>query len=293
MGPGCRVAPVGENRASAHRNPPRRCPTDPPLSVTGRVLAILGTFTAGRAALTLSEIARGVGLPLSTVHRLVSELAAWGALERGDDGRYRIGLRLWEVGALAPRSVGLRERAMPVLEDLYEATRQNVHLAVRDGHEVVYVERLRHPEAARILSRVGGRLPLHATAVGQVLLAYAPAPVQAQVLAGPLAALTDRTLTDPRALRAALAAVRRDGVAVCDGMVDPTTASIAAAVRGEDDEVVAAIAVVVAGPSSPGGIEPRTIVPAVRAAARAVSRALGSPGAARPPRDPEPGTPGS
>jgi DNA-binding IclR family transcriptional regulator len=256
-----------------------------PTSVTGRVLAILGTFGADRTALTLSEIARGAGLPLSTAHRLVAELTGWGALERAADGAYRVGLRLWEVGALAPRSIGLRERAMPFIEDLYEATRQNVQLAVRDGHEVVYVERLAHPEAVRVFSRVGGRMPLHATAVGHVLLAFAPPVVQEEVLAGPLPPLTPRTITDPRELRRSLAAVRRDGTAVCDGMVDVTTLSVAAAVRGEDDAVVASLSVVVPSPSRPGGVEPRMIVPAVRAAARGISRALGSPTARRRPDD--------
>ncbi|HSK58927.1 MAG TPA: IclR family transcriptional regulator [Actinomycetospora sp.] len=248
-------------------------------SVTARVLGILSAFGPGAEALTLSGIARTAGLPLSTAHRLVGELAAWGALERGEDGRYRVGLRLWEVGALAPRSLGLRERAMPYLEDLYEATRQNVQLGVRDGHEVVYVERLAHPEAVRVFSRVGGRMPLHATGVGQVLLAYAPAPVQEEVLSGPLPALTPRTITDPHALRRTLAAVRREGVAVCDGMVDLLAMSVAAPVRGEDERVVASLSVVV--PSA--GAEPRAIVPAVRAAARGISRALGSPTARRRP----------
>lgn len=248
-------------------------------SVTERVLGILSAFGPGAEALTLSGIARAAGLPLSTAHRLVGELAAWGALERGEDGRYRIGLRLWEVGALAPRSLGLRERAMPFLEDLYEATRQNVQLAVRDGHEVVYVERLAHPEAVRVFSRVGGRMPLNATGVGQVLLAFAPPPVQEEVLAGPLPALTPRTITDPQVLRRTLAAVRREGVAVCDGMVDLLSLSVAAPVRGEDERVVASLSVVV--PSA--GAEPRMIVPAVRAAARGISRALGAPSARRRP----------
>lgn len=264
----------------------------PPVSVTGRVLAILAAFDAARPALGLSGIARTTGLALSTTHRLVGELTAWGALERGEDGLYRIGLRLWEVGALAPRGTGLRERAVPFLEDLYEATRQNVQLAVRDGHEAVYVERLSHPDAVRVVSRVGGRLPLHATAVGQVLLAFSAPVVQEEVLAAPLLALTARTITDPRVLRRALAAVRRDGVAVCDGMVDPLSLSVAAAVRGEDDDVVAALSVVVPSPRTPAGpgsgagtpgVEPRTIVPAVRAAARGISRTLGSPAARRPP----------
>ena len=193
-------------------DPPREAPT----TVTGRVLAILSAFSADAAALSLSAIARSAGLPLSTAHRLVGELTGWGALERGADGRYRIGLRLWEVGALAPRSLGLRERAMPYLEDLYEATRQNVQLAVRDGTEVVYVERLAHPEAVRVFSRVGGRMPLHATGVGQVLLAFAPPAVQEEVLAAPLPPLTSKTVVDRHELRRILAAVRREGVAVAE-----------------------------------------------------------------------------
>lgn len=257
---------------------------DPPPSVTRRVLSILSAFSADAHALSLTAIARATALPLSTTHRLVGELTDWGALERGDDGRYRVGLRLWEVGALAPRSLGLRERAMPYLEDLYEATRQNVQLAVRDGTEVVYVERLAHPEAVRVFTRVGGRMPLHATGVGQVLLAYAPPAVQEQVLAGPLPALTPKTVVDPAALRRALAAVRREGVAVCDGMVDPLALSVAAPVRDAEDRVAAALSVVVPSPSaSAAGLEPRSIVPAVRAAARGISRALGSPAARRRP----------
>jgi DNA-binding IclR family transcriptional regulator len=282
----CRVVAPWQNRASGHRKEHGVSRRDDDQggssagpSVTARVLGILSAFGPGAEALTLSGIARAAGLPLSTAHRLVGELAAWGALERGEDGRYRVGLRLWEVGALAPRSLGLRERAMPYLEDLYEATRQNVQLGVRDGHEVVYVERLAHPEAVRVFTRVGGRMPLHATGVGQVLLAYAPASVQEEVLAGPLPALTPRTITDPHVLRRTLAAVRREGVAVCDGMVDLLAMSVAAPVRGEDDGVVASLSVVV--PSA--GAEPRAIVPAVRAAARGISRALGSPAARRRP----------
>ncbi|WP_018333108.1 IclR family transcriptional regulator domain-containing protein [Actinomycetospora chiangmaiensis] len=253
-------------------------------TVTGRVFSILEVFDHDHPALTLTEIARAAALPVSTAHRLVGELAAWGALERGADGAYRIGLRLWEVGSLAPRSVGLRERAMPFLEDLYEATRQNVQLAVRDGHEGVYVERLAHPDAVRLFSRVGGRWPLHGTGVGQVLLAFAPPVVQESVLAAPLTSFTARTITDPAVLRRTLAGIRRDGVAVCDGMIDLASLSVAAPVRGEGDAVVAAISVVVPSPSTPGGIEPRTLVPAVRAAARGISRAIGAPTPSRTPR---------
>ncbi|GAA3385744.1 IclR family transcriptional regulator [Cryptosporangium minutisporangium] len=251
-------------------------------SVTSKALGILAAFTAQQPRLTLSEIGRRTGLPLTTAHRLVGELTEWGALERDDAGRYRIGLRLWEVASLAPRSLGLRERAMPFLEDLYEVTHENVQLAVRDGFEAVYVERISGRHAVSVVSRVGGRLPLHATGVGQVLLAYAPAEFQDQVLATTLKPFTPHTITDPKRLRQVLAEVRRSGIAICDRMVDPGTLSVAAPVLGPAHDVpdavpgavgvVAALSVVV--PSD--GADRLGLVPAVRAAARGISRALGA-----------------
>jgi DNA-binding IclR family transcriptional regulator len=252
-------------------------PPGAPRSVTSRVLAVLGAFTAERATLGVSEISRYTGLPLTTAHRLVRELVRWGALERDDAGRYHVGLRLWEVGSLAPRGVGLREAALPFMEDLYEITHQNIQLAVLDGAEVVYVERLSGPRAVRVITRPGSRLPLHATGVGQVLLAHAERELQEQVLAAPLGAFTGRTVTDPAALRRVLAAVRREGVAVCHGQVETFSLSVAAPVYGPADTVVAALSVVV--PAE--GTDARTIVPPVRASARGISRALGWTGRQR------------
>lgn len=246
-------------------------------SVTARVLGVLDAFGAAHPTLTLTELAGRADLPLSTAHRLVGELLAWGALERGGDGRYRIGLRLWEVGSLAPRSLGLRESAMPFLTDLYEVTGENVQLAVLDGRDAVYVERLSGRGAVNVISRVGGRLPLHATGVGQALLAHASSDLQEQVLASPLRRYTTRTVGDPDELRRVLAAVRRTGVAVCDGQIELVALSVAAPVHGRRGEVVAAVSVVV--PSA--GSDARTYVPAVRAAARGISRTLAPAGPAR------------
>jgi DNA-binding IclR family transcriptional regulator len=241
-------------------------------TVTSRVLRLLEAFGPDRPRLTLSQLSRRAGLPLTTAHRLVGELAAWGALERDDEGRYRIGLRLWEVAALAPRGLGLREHAMPYLEDLYEATRQNVQLAVLDGTEALYLERLSARGAVGVISRVGGRLPLHATGVGLALLAYAEPDVQERVLAGPLPRFTPHTVTNPRDLRRVLAEVRRTGVAISDRLLELTALSVAAPVFGAAEEPVAALSIVV-----PAGEPPGPYIPAVRAAARGVSRALGSP----------------
>lgn len=241
-------------------------------TVTTRVLALLDAFTAERPEMTLTEISRRAGLPLSTTHRLVAELANWGALERTDDGRYRIGLRLWEVGALAPRGLGLRESAMPFLEDLYAVTKQNVQLAVLDGTEVVYVERLAGRGAVNVITRVGGRLPLHATGVGLVLLAHSSPELQEQVLAAPLQRFTAKTISQPDELRRVLAEVRRTGVAVSDRQIELVALSVAAPVRGPRGDVVAALSIVV-----PSEHDSRAYVPVVRAAARGISRVLGAP----------------
>jgi len=242
-------------------------------SVTARVLRVLAAFSAERPELTLTEISRRAGLPLTTAHRLVGELAEWGALERAVDGRYRIGLRLWEIGALAPRGLGLRESAMPFIEDLYAVTKQNVQLAVLDGSEVVYLERLSGRGAVKVITRVGGRLPLHATGVGLVLLAFAGPKLQEQVLAAPLKRYTSRTICNPDELRRRLAEVRRTGVAVSDRQIELVALSVAAPVRGQRGDVVAALSVVVPAESS----DVRAYVPVVRAAARGISRVLGAP----------------
>jgi DNA-binding IclR family transcriptional regulator len=267
------------------------------VSVTSRVLDVLAAFSAHHPALTLSELSRRAGLPLTTTHRIVGELTTWGALERDAEGRYRVGVRLWEIAALAPRAVGLRESAMPFLEDVYETTRQNVQLAVLDGPDVLYLERLSARGAVSVISRVGGRLPVHATGVGQVLLAHADPAVQERVLAAPLPRLTPHTITSPRELRRVLAEIRRDGYVVADRQVENHSSSVAAPVHGPDDTVVAALSVVVPAGDVHSTVGPglhhavpaaAPYVAAVRSAARGISRVLGAPRARHRPTSANP-----
>jgi DNA-binding IclR family transcriptional regulator len=245
----------------------------------GRSLAVLDAFSQDRPALTLTEISRIAELPLPTAYRLVAELLTWGALERDDDGRLRIGLHLWEVASLAPRALGLREVAMPFIEDLFEATHQNVSLAVREGNEVVYVERVSGRGAVDVLARVGSRWPLHATGVGLVLLAHAPSDVRDAVLAGPLKAFTARTITDHRTLRAELAHVRKTGIAISSGQITLDVISVAAAVHDRTGTVVAGISLILPLHESPH----ERSIPLVRNAARGISASLGwTPSRAQP-----------
>jgi DNA-binding IclR family transcriptional regulator len=246
--------------------------TQAPLrSATDRLLAVLDAFDLEYPALSLTDIARRADLPLATAHRLIAALAGWGALERDEAGDYHIGLRLWEVAALAPRGLGLRQAAMPFLEDLYEATHENVQLAVRDGLEVLYIEWISGRSAVGVRTQVGARWPLHATGVGLALLAHGDAGLQDQVCGGPLASFTPYTVTDPAQLRRLLAEVRRMGAAVSDRQITDDAVSVAAPVRGTRGDVVAAVSVVV----PVRDVNRQALIPAVRVAARGISRALG------------------
>ena len=249
-------------------------------SLTTKTLDVLAAFTSAQPRLSLSEVSRRTGLALTTAHRIVADLVAWGALERTGAGDYELGLKLWELASVAPRGLPLREIALPIMEDLYEATHENVQLAVRDHLDIVYLERLTGRNAVPVLTRVGGRFAMHATGVGLVLLAHAPAAVQEEVLDGPLRRWTPHTVTDPARVRAVLADVRRGDVAISDRQVTDDAVSVACPVRGADDSVVAALSVVF---HADGPVSAQAIAPALRAASRTISRLLGSPTARQQP----------
>ncbi|GGY51447.1 IclR family transcriptional regulator [Streptomyces djakartensis] len=240
-------------------------------SAPDRLLSVLAAFDHEHPALCLTDISRRAGLSLTTAHRLVGALTEWGALERDESGFYHVGLRLWELAALAPRGLALRQIALPYLEDLYEATHENVQLAVRDGRDVVYIEWLSGRSAVGVHIRVGARWPLHATGVGLALLAHGDPDFQKEYCAGELASFTSYTITDPGRLRRVLAEVRRSGVAVSDRQVTEDALSVAAPLRGPDGAVTAAVSVVV--PHAHAQVP--VLAPAVRVAARGISRALG------------------
>ncbi|MEV0389804.1 IclR family transcriptional regulator [Nonomuraea sp. NPDC050643] len=237
-------------------------------SVTSKVLAILGAFDAAHPQLTLTELARRGGLPLSTAHRLVGELEEWQALSRGPDGRLRVGPRLWELGQLAPNR--LQELAHPWLQELFGSTGENVHLAVRDGLEVLYVDKVHGRRAVPIVSKVGARLPMHPTGVGKALLAYEPDWFVKSYLARRLERPTPHTITEPGRLARELAAVRAQGYALTYEEMTLGSCSAAAPIL-VDGRPVAALGLVVS--SRRTSELPRLVEPLLTAATR-IARAL-------------------
>ena len=217
----------------------------PGATVTSRVLALLGAFDARHRELSLSDLARRSGVPLATAHRLVAELAEWGALRKTGEGKYVVGRRLWDIGLLAPVARELREVAIPFLHDLYGATLETVHLAVREDDHVLYLETLSGTRSVPVVSTVGSRLPMHATGVGKVLLAYAPDDVRQRVLARPLPRFLPRTITSPALLAGQLDRVRADGYATTDEEMTPGARSVGVPIV-TGDGVVGALGFVVA-----------------------------------------------
>jgi DNA-binding IclR family transcriptional regulator len=238
-------------------------------SSLARAVRILDCFTPDEPALPVSEIARRSGLHVATASRLVAELTSHGLLARGPDRAVRIGMRMWELASRASPTLSLREAAMPFLEDLHAVVGQHAQLGIRDGDEVLFVERLTARDAVVNFSRIAGRLPLHVTSSGLVLLAYGDQALQERVLSRPLQRYTERTIGTATQLRAAMAEVRRQGFALLPGHVHEEATGIAVPVRDALGDVVAGLSVIV-----PNDDRAVAHVPVLLAAARGLSRAL-------------------
>lgn len=253
--------------------------SQPGRTVASRMLAILDAFDSEHPRLTLTELARRAELSLATTHRLVGELTRWRGLEREEDGTYRVGLRLLELGLLSGLHTRLRDTAMPFMQELYEATRENVHLAVRDGEMALYVEKLTGHRSVPIISRSGGRLPLHTTGVGKALLAWAsPADIDGQLARQPDRP-TRYSIREPGRLRRELRRTRRRGFATTREEMTLGSCSVASPVL-VDGQPVAAVGVVVRS----GVLELDRLAPPVQEAARGIGARLAEVG-----DDPYPG----
>jgi DNA-binding IclR family transcriptional regulator len=223
-----------------------------------RVFGILEAFAPDHPLLTLSDIRRRTGLPVATVHRLVTQLAALGALERGTDGRYSIGIRLWEIATLEPRGYQLRDVARPFLFRLQESTGSTVLLSVLDGTDTVVIEHVQAlGEAGESASRLGGRSPARSTPAGRVLVSFAAD-------AADLGAVEERSM----------AATRRTGISVSNGLRGGGSFSIAVPVRNPAGTVVAALSV----EGRAASLRSQAVVRDLRDTAEGVVQALASTG---------------
>ncbi|MEU9575803.1 IclR family transcriptional regulator [Streptomyces chilikensis] len=240
-------------------------------TVTERIVRVLETFDTDRTVQTASGIGRRAGLPSSTAHRMVADLVECGLLERDEEHRVRLGMRLWELALRGSHALRLRQAALPFMERVQARVREHTQLAVLENDETLFVERLSHPQAGANITRIAGRLPLHASSSGLVLLAHGPRELQDRVLGAPLEAVSPETVTDPARLRRILAGIRRDGVVVAPGTVETVSTGVAVPVREGRGRVIAALSVVL-----PREAPTRPAVDELRAAATGISAAVGA-----------------
>lgn len=242
---------------------------DPPISVVGRVAAVLGALEGADTPLGISDLAARTGLAKGSVHRLVGQLIDERLLERTDDGRFDLGVRLFEIGSSVPLPRTLSQVARPLMLDLNRATERQVHLATLDGVDVVYIEIVR-AKGPRLASNVGGRLPAHATGVGKAMLAYSPQATVAERVDAGLPAMTPRTLVTPGALARNLQDIRTEGTSYDHEESHVGVSCVAAPVFGADRKIRAALSV--SGPTSRMDVQRLGV--AVRTAAFTISRQL-------------------
>jgi DNA-binding IclR family transcriptional regulator len=232
-------------------------------------MRVLASFDVAHPDLTLTEIAARAQLPLSTARRVVTELEAGGFVDKMLDKHFRVGLRLWEIGSLAPRQHGLRDAALPSMHDLFEVTQESVQLAVLDGHEALCVERI-SGAASPTAPAVGERLPLHASAVGKCVLAFSSADVFRTVVERGLDACTRHTMIDGARLLASLRESRRTGLAYSREELTVGAVSAAAPIVAPGGLLLGALGVVVGART-----DLARIVPALRTAALGIGRVCG------------------
>jgi IclR family pca regulon transcriptional regulator len=216
-----------------------------------RGLAVLTCFTPERPVLGIADIADELRMTRSTTHRYVTTLTALGYLEQGASRKYRLGIRVTDLGMSAMSSTGLRHHARPYLEELRQRSQYTVSLAVLDGPEILYVDRLpRRQSNIELELHTGSRLPAHCTSPGKLLLAYLPEEEQRELLAAMrLNKRGPNTITSKRALLDELGTIREGGVAVDDEELAAGLYAIAAPVRNHAREVVAAVSLEAQSPT--------------------------------------------
>ena len=239
---------------------------EPRRSVVRRLLSVLATFDAATPTLSLTEIAARTELPLPTAHRFLAELTTGGWLERLPDGRYRVGARLWKLGALAPSYRNLRELALPYMQDLQDATKENVQLAVLDGRTALCVENIDGGGSTAAKTRIGGRLPLHATGAGKVLLAAAGSDLLTALAERGFRRFTRYTIIEPGRLASTLKTVRDERMAYSREEMTLGACSVASPVTA-GGKVVAAVSIV-----TTASVDIDRLALAVRTAASGISR---------------------
>lgn len=237
-------------------------------------LAVLEALALAEKPRGVSELAIEMNMTKSNVHRLLQALVHRGfAAKDPETSRYKLTLKLWELGAYILSRIDLKEVSNPYLRNLAKQTTEAVHLSVLDGTDVIYIDKIDSAQPVRAYSRIGGRAPAYCVATGKALLAYQPACIMERVAAS-MEKLTSRTLRNPEELMQELARVRQLGYAVNRGEWREGVCGIAAPIRDSSKTVIAAVGLSGPAPRMGAGVM-RDLAPIVMQTAAAISRSLG------------------
>lgn len=200
-------------------------------SVIERIVRVLETFSSERTVQTVAEIGRRANLPQSTAHRIVESIVEVGFLTKDADNRVQLGMRLWELALRGSFALRLRQAALPHMYGVQEKIRQHTQLAVLENEEALFLERISHPNAGANITRVAGRLPLHASSSGLILLAHAEPRLRERILNSKLESVGPQTVTDPQSLQRFLRDIKAQGYVIARASIEAVSTGIAVPIR--------------------------------------------------------------
>jgi len=246
--------------------------TTPTVQVIERMFTLIDVLASREEAISLKEISEKAGLHLSTTHRLLNDLATGRFVEHPQPGSYRLGMRLLELGNLVKSRLNVRDAALAPMRELHKLIQQPVNLSVRQGDEIVYIERTYSERSGmQVVRAIGGRAPLHLTSVGKLFLAADdPQRVRAYATRTGLSGHTKNSLTQLPALERELSKVRQYGVAHDNEELELGVRCMAAGIYDDQGTLVAGLSI-----SAPAGRLEEAWLPKLQATAREISSALG------------------
>jgi DNA-binding IclR family transcriptional regulator len=247
-------------------------PSVPTVQVIERMFTLIDILASREEAMSLKEISEKAGLHASTTHRILNDLATGRFVDRPQAGNYRLGMRLLELGNLVKNRLNVRDAAMVPMHDLHRITQQPVNLSVRQGDEIVYVERAYSERSGmQVIRAIGGRAPLHLTSVGKLFLASDdPQKIRAYASRTGLSGHTKNSLTQLGTLERELSKVRRDAYARDNEELELGVRCMAAGIYDDQGKLVAGLSI-----SAPAGRLDEAWLPKLIATAAEISSNLG------------------
>lgn len=213
-----------------------------------RALDIIEELAGNGESLKVKELSERLALHKSTVHRLLATLLYRGYAEQDENGRYKVGLKLFEIAGRVLNKMDLRKRVKPFLVGLQQETRETIHLGILDHKDVVYIDKEETSEIIRMHSEIGSRVDAYCTSLGKVLLAYKDVDIHEFYAEGDLKKHTSNTIVDKELLAEHLTLVRRQGYAIDDEEQEPGIRCIGGPIFDYTGDVIAAFSI--AGPTN-------------------------------------------